>query len=66
MVKTARSKAEEQFAKLQKQPSAAPSESEIAAAELGAKMARLKALRLAKETAGRENAAGAKSTRGGA
>ena len=50
MVKDPRTRAEEQFAKLQKQQPATLSESEIAAAERGEKMARLKALRLAKES----------------
>jgi hypothetical protein len=58
MLKRVKSKAEEQFAAIQKKDKQALMDKEIAQQERMDKTARLKALRLAKEAADRKAAAG--------
>lgn len=64
MIKATRSKAEEQFAAIQRQAKRAQTEHEIAQQERAEHIAKLRALRLAKEAAEREcarNASAAKA-----
>ena len=57
MRKSVRSRAEEQFAATQKKAKQTPSEKEKARQEIAERVARLRALRLAKEAADAEKAA---------